>query len=93
MGVLVHDNIEVPNIGIIISEFSITCRGAYEVSKEVVNDIATYHVRTLLHWIVAGGSQPIYTENFAFSLNIPPADVFTEIYDRVKSRYISTSDN
>jgi hypothetical protein len=92
MGVLVNDQIEVPGIGITISEFTITCKGSYEVSKEVVNQIAVYHIRTTLFWFTNQGTLPIYAEQLAFSVNEVPADKYAEIYNRVKARYQSTVD-
>jgi hypothetical protein len=92
MGVLVYDSVSLPVFGIAINEFTVTCKGSYEISKEVVNDVPVYHIRTMLHWILSGGSQPIQTESLAFSVSEIPADIFAEIYSRVKARYISTAD-
>ena len=92
MGVLVNDQVAVPGIGVDITGFTITCRGSYQISKEVVNQTPVYHIRTTLYWITSGGTVPIYTEQLAFSLNEVPVDKYAEIYNRVKARYQSTVD-
>ena len=92
MGVLVHDSVSIESFGIAINEFTITCKGSYEISKEVVNNEAIYHVRTVLYWFLSGGTVPIQTEPLAFSVGVIPADIFEDIYSRVKARYNSTTD-
>lgn len=92
MAVIVYDSVPVNNIGININEFTITCRGTYEIAKQEVNDGPVYHIRTVLYWILSGATQPIFIEQMAFSVGTVPADIFAEIYDRVKARYVSTAD-
>ena len=92
MGVLVHDSVLINSFNIAINEFTITCRGSYEISKETVNNEAIYHIRTTLYWILNGGVSAIQTEPLAFSVSEIPADIFAEIYSRVKARYVSCED-
>lgn len=93
MGVLVSDTVAVPNLGVSVAGFSISCRGGYEVSKLEEN---VYVVRSRLYWVANGASQPIYVESFTFLLDHETlgsiSNMFVELYSRVKERYQNTTD-
>jgi hypothetical protein len=95
MGVLVADEVKVPGIGITISNFTITCRGSYEVTKSInytPDNGPMYFIRTVVHWYVAGGEQPIYQDTYRLQFEVLPADIFVAIYDSIKAGYQNVTD-
>ena len=93
MGILVHDAAEVPNYGITVRDFSITCKGCYSIEKIA----ASYVVRSTCYWFAANAVQPLYLEQFSFILQenelMTVPNMFNEIYARLKARYQNVEDN
>ena len=96
MGILVNDEVELPNYGFSITGFIITCKGSYQLSKESIQvngDVqTTYHIHTKLYWEVQNAVIPFNSEAFGMSVSEVPADIFALIYSEVKKRYQNVVD-
>jgi hypothetical protein len=102
MGIVVSDTVPIPNKGITISNFEVSCKGTYNINKEshctdwVDNsEVIEYRVNTVLYWKVVGASDTIHIENLSLTIcleDIDNVNIFTEIYDKVKERYTNYLD-
>jgi hypothetical protein len=94
MGLIVHDNIEIPNFPLSVSRANchLTIRGSYNIRKDnQYNNTLVYTITASIYWYENVSSTKIITaEPYTKQIQVLPDNIFTYIYDDIASRYTST---
>ena len=89
MGIQIIDSISVPLLGISLTNIVQTIKGCYNIQKDYQG---LYNVRILLYWYVSSeATSPIYQEEKIIQFDtVADLDIYTEVYNRLKTAYVST---
>ncbi len=94
MGIIVHDTIEVPGVGVSLADISMTCGGSYDLRK-LENNV--YCIYANIQWKKTINHMPMYRELVTILLTEEEmnntTNMLQKIYNTIKLRYISTEDN
>ena len=99
MGIKVFDSISL-NTGLTLQNLVLTIRGNFLIRKRVIpseelQEDSTflktiYEIQTTVHYLVNVNATPVFSEDITLTLDNPSIDIYTEIYNRIKTRYSYT---
>jgi hypothetical protein len=94
MGLIVHDNVEIPNFPLSVSraDCHLTIRGSYTIRKITKwDDTIAYNIESAIYWYENTGSNKVITvQPYSKEITEVSLDLYSLIYNDIASRYTST---
>ena len=90
MGIIVHDNVQIPNIGLTVlrADCYLTIDGSYTIRKVEQQGNITYEINTTIQWYETVSSpNPIVYVPYHKVVSELPTNIYSYIYSDISSQY------